>query len=396
MKRLQRIVPLVSLLLVLVMALPLAAGCEGTVAPTADFSLGKAQVVVGEAVQFTDQSAGDPTGWAWDFGDGATNAEKNPNHAYGSVGSYTVVLKVTNAAGSDVKIRSAYVKVEEAPTPTAFTITDDRGKTFSFDKPIDSIISLAPSNTEIVFAVGAGDKLIGRTDYCNFPPETASIESIGGFWNPDKEKIVILNPDIVLAAKLHDQMGDVAWLEEKGLKVITLDPKTLSGILDNISLVGELTGKEAEASQVVTDMQSRIDYVRDRTAGLSEEQKPRVLHVTWHDPLWTAGQDTFINVIIEAAGGINIFDDLTGDVQVDVEAAVTRNPGVITVVTGHGEAMRTSYDYVIADDSLFKNTDAYMNGRIYLINADLACRAGPRIIEALELFARFIHPEIFG
>jgi iron complex transport system substrate-binding protein len=283
------------------------------------------------------------------------------------------------------------------PEPeTGFTVTDDLGKTFSFDGPVNSIVSLAPANTEIVFALGAGDKLIGRTDYCNYPPEAASVESVGSYDSPNKEKVVVLNPDVVLATDINRQSGDTAWLEEKGLEVITLNPQTLTDILADISLVGQIAGKEAEAGELVADMQSRIDYVAQQTAGLSDNQRLHVLHVTWHDPLWTAGQGSFIDALIEIAGGVNIFHDVTGDVQVDLETAVTRNPEVITVFTGHGDAMNESYAYVIASDSPFKTTDAYKNGRIYLVDADLASRPGPRIVEALEMCAKFIHPEIFG
>jgi iron complex transport system substrate-binding protein len=286
---------------------------------------------------------------------------------------------------------------ESKPEPeTGFTVTDDLGKTFSFDGPVNSIVSLAPANTEIVFAIGAGDKLIGRTDYCNYPPEAASVESVGSFDSPNKEKVVVLNPDVVLATDIHDQSGDTAWLEEKGLKVITLNPQTLTDILADISLVGQITGKEAEAGELAADMQSKIDYVAQQTAGLSDNQRLRVLHVTWHDPLWTEGQGSFIDALIEIAGGVNMFHDVSGDAQVDLETAVTRNPEVITVFTGAGSATTQSYDYIVGSDSPFKTTDAYKNGRIYLIDADVASRAGPRIVEALEMYAKFIHPEIFG
>jgi iron complex transport system substrate-binding protein len=296
-----------------------------------------------------------------------------------------------------VTIVSAGACGESKPEPEAgFTVTDDLGKTFSFDGPVNSIVSLAPANTEIVFAIGAGDKLVGRTDYCNYPPEAASVESVGDFWSPNKEKLVVLNPDVVLAAKAHDQSGDTAWLEDEGLKVITLNPETLTEILADISLVGQITGKEAKAEEMVADMQSRIDYVAHKTAGLSDNQRPRVLHVTWHDPVWTAGQGSFTDALIEISGGVNIFHDVTGDVQVDLETAVTRNPEVITVFTGAGSATTQSYDYIVGSDSPFKTTDAYKNGRIYLVDADLASRPGPRIVEALEMYAKFIHPEIFG
>ena len=279
---------------------------------------------------------------------------------------------------------------------TKASVTDDLDKSFSFDAPVTTIVTLAPSNTEVVFAVGAGDKLIGRTDYCNFPPQAASVESVGGFWNPDKEKVVVLDPDVVLANGAHDDSGDTAWLEDKGLTVITLEPQTLADIMDNILMVGRLTGQETEASQLVEDLESRIDYVSDRTAGLTDGQKPRVLHVTWHDPLWTVGADSFINEVIDISGGVNIFADLSGDVQANMDTAVIRNPEVITVVTGHGSAMNAPYEAITAGDSVFKTTDAYVNDRIRQVNTYLTSRGGPRIIEALEMYARWIHPEIFG
>ncbi len=280
-------------------------------------------------------------------------------------------------------------------TASAFSVTDDRGVTLSFDEPVDSIISLAPSNTEIVFFVGAGDKLIGRTDYCNFPAEVSSIESIGGYSGADKERVVILNPDVVLATHMHVSNGDVDWLEDHGLTVVVLDPESLEDILNNILLVGKLTGNEDQTKQKVAGLQARVKYITDRTAVLSEGQKPRVLHVTWHDPLWTVGQGSFLNAVIGMAGGTNIFSNVAENAQVDVEQAVTRNPQVITVVTGHGSAMTYSYDYIVAVDSPFKETDAFKDDRVFMINADIATRPGPRIVEALELFAKFLHPEIF-
>jgi len=293
---------------------------------------------------------------------------------------------------------------EEPGLPTGFEITDDLGKRLSFDGPVNTIVSLAPSDTEIVFAVGAGDKLVGRTDYCDFPPEVTSKDAktgeyrfpiVGGFETPNKETIIALSPDVVLAADIHLQNGDTAWLEEKGLRVVTLTPKTLGDVLQDITGVGKLTGKEAEATQLVGNMQNRIEYVAGRTTGLSDDQQPRVLHITWHAPLWTAGEGTFTDALIEMAGGVNVFSDVTGDIEVSLETAVVRNPKVITVFTSHGAAGNTSYEYVIASDSPFRTTDAYLSGRIYLIDADIASRGGPRIVEALETYARFLHPEIF-
>ncbi|MGD9116882.1 MAG: helical backbone metal receptor [Dehalococcoidia bacterium] len=284
---------------------------------------------------------------------------------------------------------------EPEEVSTEFSVTDDRGITFDFDAPVDTLISLAPSNTEIVFFVDAGDKLIGRTEYCNYPAEASDVESIGGFWDPDKERVVVLDPDVVLATDMHVSTGDAEWLESQGLTVIVLDPEDMEGIMANIEMVGKLTGNGELAEEKTADLEARIDYVTERTAGLDEAEKPRVLHVTWHDPLWTVGSDNFLNTVISLAGGINIFTDVSGDVQVDIELAVTRDPQLITVVGSHG-IDTNSYDYLVAADSPFAETEAYLNESIFMVDADVVSRPGPRIVDALELFAGYLHPEIFS
>ena len=307
----------------------------------------------------------------------------------------TTVINTTTKTTTQTEEKIVTQTVTETVTQVLHSVTDDRGATYEFAEPVDTIISLAPSNTEIVYFVGAGDKLIGRTDYCNYPEEVSAVESIGGFSTPDKERVVILDPDIVLATNLHVSNGDVAWLEDQGLDVLVLDPGDIGGILDDIIMVGRVTGNEATASAGVADLRARIDAVTAATAGLGQDDRPSVLHVTWHDPLWTAGPDTFIGAVIDMAGGTSLFYDVSGDVQVDTELAVTRNPQVITVVTGHGDYGLDSYNYIVAADSPFVNTDAYINDMVMQIDGDLASRFGPRLVGALELIAQFIHPELF-
>ncbi len=274
------------------------------------------------------------------------------------------------------------------------TITDDAGITYTFENPVDTIISLAPSITEIVYFVEAEDKLIGRTDYCNYPEEASEVESIGGYYDPNKEKIVLLDPDVVLADSIQCTTGDVEWLQSQGLTVIVIAPSDIDGIMKDILLVGTLTGNEAVAADAVVGLQDRIDNVVNALSGLSGEEKPSVLHITWYDPLWTVGKYSFLDIVIEMAGGTNIFNDVEWDVQVDLEQAVIRNPDIITVVTDHGS--ETSYFYVMADDSPFKGTNAYLNKCIYIVDSDIVCRAGPRIVDALELYAGLLHPELFS
>jgi len=269
-------------------------------------------------------------------------------------------------------------------------IADDLGKPVIIDKIPQRIISLSPSTTEILFALGLGDKVVGVTEFCNYPVEAGRIEKVGGYSTTDIEKIITLQPDLILAGSIHVQEV-IPALEEKGFTVFTLAPKNLDGILQDIRVVGEITGKGKEASEFVTQMQSRIVAVTDKTG---KSEKLKVFYVNWHDPLWSVGSGTIINELIEKAGGVNIFRDITGHRVVDLETVIVRDPGVIIACTGHGAAEDEPFEWAKEEPTLAV-TKARRNNRIYQIDADLVSRDGPRIVEALEQLACFIHPEIF-
>ena len=277
------------------------------------------------------------------------------------------------------------------PTP-AGAVVDDLGRSINIERIPQRIVSLAPSNTEIVFALGLGDKVVGVTEYCNYPPEALDKEKIGGYSTPNIEKIIALQPDLVLASSIHAKEF-IPALEERGLTVFALAPENLDGIIEDIQMVGEVTGKEEEASELVTQMENRIEEITNTTKNMQE--KPRVFFITWHDPLWSVGSGTIIQELIEKAGGVNIFQDITGHGTVDLEGVVFRNPEVIIACTGHGEAKSKPFEWAKSDESRLQVTEAGKNNRIYQVDADLINRAGPRIVDALEWFAYFTHPEVF-
>lgn len=279
-------------------------------------------------------------------------------------------------------------------TESAIELTDQLGRVVKLDKVPERIVSLAPSNTEILFALGLGDKLVGVTEYCDYPPEAKEIPNIGGFSTPNIEEIVALSPDLVIAAPRHE--GEIIpQLEEKGLTVFALAPKTFDTILDAITLLGEVTGSNEEASQLVADMQNRIKAVTDKTDSLPEDKRPRVFYLTWHDPLKTSGLETLHHELIEKAGGRNIFSDVSGVQSVDLEVLVARDPQVMIAGIGMGSGEDKPFQY-LKTESRLKNTEAGKNDRIYGIDMDTTGRGGPRIVDGLEQFAKCIHPEIFG
>ena len=282
-------------------------------------------------------------------------------------------------------------------TVNLISVTDDAGVTYTFEGPVDSIVSLAPSITEIIYFVGAGDLLIGRTDYCNYPEEVSDVDSIGGYYTPDIELIVSLDPEVVLADSIQVDTGDVEYLQSLGITVIVIDSQDIDDILGNILLVGEITGNLDAAIEGVAGLQARVDAVVNTvaSAGISEEDKPSVLHLTWYDPLWTIGQGSFLYGVIEMAGGVNIFSDVAdSDFQADLEQAVSRNPDLITVVSDHGS--ETSFYTILEADSPFAETTAYLNDAIYLVDSDIVSRPGPRIVDALELYAKLLYPDLFN
>ncbi len=235
--------------------------------------------------------------------------------------------------------------------------------------------------------------MVGVTDYCNYPPEVKQKPSIGGFSNPNIEKVVALSPDLVLAASIH-QTGVIPNFEQRGITVFALDPKTLDDVLTAISLVGKITGREKEASRLVADMQARIKSVTDKTSNLPEAQKPKVFYVTWHDPLMAAGSGTLHDELIRKAGGVNIAQNLTGYAGISLEAVIQANPQVIIAGVGMGAGADAPFQFAKTEPRL-KDTDARLKDRVYSINTELVGRAGPRIVDALEEFSRFIHPELF-
>jgi len=280
-----------------------------------------------------------------------------------------------------------------APTATALTITDQLGRTVTINNTHpQKIISLAPSNTEILFALGLGDRIVGVTTYCNYPPEATTKPSIGDYNTPNLEEIVAKEPDLVLATEVHET-SLIPQLEAQGITVVGLSPKTIDEVMDSITLVGQITGQEDEAASLVDDMQKRINAIKEKTSALSEAQRPRVFYIIWHDPIWTTGNNTFADALIQISGGINIASELDGYVDISLEAVIAGNPEVIIAGVGMGTGEDLPLQYVKEEPRL-KDIEARQNDRIYSVNLDTVGRPGPRIVDALEDFFRLIHPEL--
>jgi iron complex transport system substrate-binding protein len=272
--------------------------------------------------------------------------------------------------------------------------TDDLGREVSIEGIPQRIISLAPSNTEVLFALGLEDRVVGVTEFCDYPEAALDKPKVGGFSTVDVERVVALEPDLILATSVHETKV-IPTLEKVGLTVVALAPETLDEVLANIILVGKITGRSQEATRLVAGLEERVKVITDKTESLPEGQRPRVFYLTWHDPLMTPGSGTRHDDVILKAGGTNIARDLTGYAGISLEAVVDANPEVIIAGVGMGSGENLPFQFVLTEPRLM-DTDARRNNRVYEIDVDLVGRPGPRIVDALEKFAEFIHPELFG
>jgi len=280
--------------------------------------------------------------------------------------------------------------------PSPVTITDQAGRAVTFASAPQRIISLAPGDTEILFALGLGDRVVAVTDYCDYPPEVKSKPSIGGYSTPSIEAIVSLSPDLIVADSIH-KAAVVPQLEGQGLKVIILDANSIDEVLAAIAMVGKACGVRENAANLINGMEARIKAVTDKTAGLSQEQRPSTCYLVWHDPLMVAGLGTLQDELIDKAGGRNLIRALSsqrGYGTISLETLIAANPAVLMTGTGHGDDTDLTIQYARTEPRL-SGTDARKNNRVYGLDANITSRPGPRIVDALEAFAHYLHPELF-
>lgn len=301
------------------------------------------------------------------------------------------------SAPTDLPLPTQVPTVAPTLTPAAFpaTLTDALGREVTLSTEPNRIISLAPSNTEIMFALGAGDKLVGRDDFSNYPAEANQVPTIGSLYpQVNAEAIVALKPDLVLAAGITNP-DDVKALADLGLTIYaTSIAQGLDDIYADILAVGKLSGQANEAELLVADLKARADAVTAKTTRLAE--RPRVFYeIDATDPAkpYTTGANTFIDQLLALAGGENI-----GRVgkdqyfQISLEVLVAQDPAIILLgsSTYGGQtpelvATRAGWDAIAALKS----------GQVYAFNDDLVSRPGPRVVDGLETLAKLIHPELF-
>ena len=266
------------------------------------------------------------------------------------------------------------------------TVTDDTGATIRLPRRPERLVSLTPSATEILFALGLDDEIVGVTNYCDYPPAARDKNRIGDI-NLDYEKIVSLRPDLLVAVG-NMPAASLDRLRGLGLTLLAFAPTDLSAVMDAVERIGVATGRSAVANRVVQAMEERAGSVAGRLAGLPETARPRVFVEIWMDPVMTAGPGTFTAELIQMAGGRDIAWDAQPWSPFSQELVIARNPQVIISQCESAAQIKTRPGW--------GGIEAVREGRVYDVDQNIFSRPGPRLVEALETLARLLHPKRFA
>jgi iron complex transport system substrate-binding protein len=276
-------------------------------------------------------------------------------------------------------------------------LADNVQKPLSTTKSYQRIITLSPSLTETVFALGLGDRVVAATDYCDYPPQAQALPSVGSYTNTSLEAITRLQPDLVIM--LNGQQQRQQQLEQLGIKTLVLDNSTIADIKETIQRIADLTGRQNEADKLLTSIQDQIDYVRSKVHDVAPVRTlvgiAHYVNSEQLDTVYIAGQHDFYNELLELAGGVNVYTDTTVKVpSVSAEGIIRMNPDAIIDVFPEQKDHQSDMKQVIKEWQTLRSVNAVKQQRIYIIEHDYASIPGPRIFKLLPEMAQLLHPNL--
>jgi len=267
-------------------------------------------------------------------------------------------------------------------------LTDDAGRVVTIPQRVDRVITLAPNLTEIMFAIGAGDRLVGNTTYCDYPPEAKNVAKIGDTLHPNLERIIALKPQVVLISTASQLETFTQQLQNQNILAFVTDPHDLDGVFRSIEQVGQIMGQQQQAGALVLKLRERANAVEQAVKNLPPV---RVFYQASGEPLYVPGHDAFVTDLIRRAGGISVTAEVPGAwPKFSNESALAAKPEAIILPTGGSMGAANSS---VAE--ALRNSPAVVAGRVYQINDDHLARPGPRVVDGLEEMARALHPEAF-
>ena len=276
-------------------------------------------------------------------------------------------------------------------TSAGISVTDMSGQEITLDAPAEKVVALTASDCEILYALGAGDTIVGRGEYCDYPEEVLDVKSVKSGSDTNVEEIIALEPQIVIMSNMDQTDEQIAAIRKAGIQVAVSDAQDIEGVYTAIEMIGKLTGKDSEAVGLVSEMRGTFDQIKG--GGNSGEEKTVYFEVSPLEyGLWTAGGDTFMDEIAAMAGLKNIFSDVSGWVQVSQEQVIDRDPDyIVAVPMSYSESPKTKEE--IMGRKGWQNMKAVKNGAIYVANSDEITRPGPRLAKAASSLYDFIYGE---
>lgn len=294
------------------------------------------------------------------------------------------------ACGSDEEKTEKDINNASEKDGVPYTVVDDRGVEVTFDEVPETIISLQPSNTEILYELGVGDQIIGATEFDTYPEAAQEIERVSTSTVINAERIVELDPDVVIAYTIGEE-AQITQLEDAGLKVFVIaSAATFDDVYSDIIQLSEVMGVEDKGEEVVADIKAQIETVQEKTATLDTKKKA-YYEVSPAPDLWTTGSSTFQQEIMDHANVENIFADQKSWISVTEEDVITRNPEIIITPATY---MENAVEEILGRTG-WEKIQAVTDKAVYLVDGDIMSRPGPRIGEAVEIMAQSVYPELF-
>ena len=272
---------------------------------------------------------------------------------------------------------------------TSITVTDMTGKEITLEEPATRIVALTASDCEILYAIGAGDTLVGRGEYCDYPAEVLDVPAVQSGADTHLEQIISLEPQVLLMSTMAQTEEQIAALEAAGIKVVVSDAQDIEGVYTAVELIGALMGKDAEAAAVVENMKSTFETISSQAAG--DGTKSVYFEVSPLEyGLWAAGKNTFMHEIAEMLGLKNAFEDVEGWGEISEEQIIERNPDYIVTITMYfGEGPTPEEE--IAGRAGWENITAVKNGAILNLQNNELSRPAPRLADGAQMMFDFVY-----
>ena len=274
-----------------------------------------------------------------------------------------------------------------AAEDTSFTVTDMTGREITFEKPVEKAVALTASDCEIIFALGAEEVLVGRGEYCDYPPEVTDIPSVQSGYDTNIEQIIALEPEVLFMATMAQTQEQVEQLEKAGIKVVVSDAQDIAGTYTAIAMIGQILGKDEEAEQIIDSMKNAFEEIAENKLDGEKTIYFEVSPLQWG--LYTAGTGTFMNEVAEMMGLKNCFSDVAGWAPISEEQVLERNPDYILTITMYFGEGPTPEEEITARPG-WENVTAVKNGDILnLVNNELS-RPAPRLVEGAQMLYDFV------